>query len=221
MALRTLEDGKFACCKHCAEDESHGMELVNNHEVDCSLCADEAIDEDHIQNQIEWSTKTFGPEPRLKPLIEHIRLELQEIEAAPEDLEEWVDVIILALDGAWRAGHSPREIIAAIKAKQRKNEEREWPDWRSWPKDKPIVHMQKLDEQIDKLHGPGAAAAIDRALADGSIFGEEFNPHDDATPMSGESAIQYKECKHERAIHVSKGMWLCRACGAAVDGKDL
>jgi len=30
-----------------------------------------------------------------------------------------------------------------------------------------------LDAQIDRLHGPGAAAAIDGAFADGSIFGRD------------------------------------------------
>lgn len=32
--------------------------------------------------------------------------------------------------------------------------------------------MKKLDEGIDKLHGPGAADALDQAIADGSIFGD-------------------------------------------------
>lgn len=32
--------------------------------------------------------------------------------------------------------------------------------------------MKKLDEGIDKLHGPGAADALNRAIADGSIFGD-------------------------------------------------
>lgn len=30
-----------------------------------------------------------------------------------------------------------------------------------------------LDARIDAIHGPGAAAAIDAAFADGSIFGED------------------------------------------------
>lgn len=31
--------------------------------------------------------------------------------------------------------------------------------------------MSQLDAQVDALHGPGAAAAIDEAIADGSMFG--------------------------------------------------
>lgn len=58
----------------------------------------------HIQRQRAFSQKTFGPGQRVKGLCSHIRKELREIEKAPTDLEEWIDVIILALDGAWRAG---------------------------------------------------------------------------------------------------------------------
>lgn len=31
---------------------------------------------------------------------------------------------------------------------------------------------ESLSEKIDELHGPGAAAAIDAAFKDGSIFGD-------------------------------------------------
>ena len=96
----------------------------------------------HIRRQREWSRRTFGPGERAKGVVAHIRKELVEIEAAPADLEEWVDVILLALDGAWRAGYTPEEIAAAIEAKQTKNEGRQWPDWRTAPKDKAIEHVR-------------------------------------------------------------------------------
>lgn len=57
-------------------------------------------------------------------------------------LSEWIDVAILALDGAWRAGYSPSEIISALVAKQTKNESRQWPDWRTAPTDKAIEHVR-------------------------------------------------------------------------------
>jgi hypothetical protein len=71
-----------------------------------------------IKRQKEWSAKTFGCGVRTKGITAHIRKELVEIEAAPHDLFEWIDVVTLALDGAWRAGHSPEEIVAALQAKQ-------------------------------------------------------------------------------------------------------
>lgn len=73
---------------------------------------------------------------------DHIRKELAEIELDPADLKEWVDVVLLALDGAWRAGWTPEEIAGAIEAKQTKNEARTWPDWRTAAPDKAIEHVK-------------------------------------------------------------------------------
>lgn len=103
---------------------------------------DAAIDAAHIDRQRRWSLDTFGPGSRLHGVIDHIRKELAEIEAAPDDVTEWVDVIILALDGAWRAGYEPQAIIDAIKAKQAKNEARAWPDWRTASPDQAIEHIR-------------------------------------------------------------------------------
>ena len=99
--------------------------------------------EKHLTRQMEFSAKTFGPGKRTAGVVDHIRKELKEIEAEPDDIMEWVDVIILAFDGAWRAGWQPSEIIKAIVAKQDKNESREWPDWRTVPEDKAIEHVRK------------------------------------------------------------------------------
>lgn len=96
----------------------------------------------HLQRQIAWSAKTFGPGMRTDGVIDHIRKELVEIEADPADLSEWIDVVILALDGAWRAGYWPDQIITALVAKQTKNEGRDWPDWREMPTDKAIEHKK-------------------------------------------------------------------------------
>jgi hypothetical protein len=57
-------------------------------------------------------------------------------------LSEWVDVILLALDGAWRSGASPEQIAFAIAAKQIKNESRKWPDWRTAEPGKAIEHVR-------------------------------------------------------------------------------
>lgn len=105
----------------------------------------EVIDADHLAHQREWSRATFGPGRRTLGVLDHIRKELAEIEADPTDLNEWVDVIILAFDGAWRAGWKPQEIIDAIATKQAKNEARTWPDWRTMPKDAAIEHDRTAD----------------------------------------------------------------------------
>lgn len=94
----------------------------------------------HLHRQHEWSERTFGPGHRTAGVLDHIRKELKEIEAEPLELSEWIDVVILVLDGAWRAGYSPEDIAFALIEKQAKNEQRTWPDWRTAPPDKAIEH---------------------------------------------------------------------------------
>lgn len=95
----------------------------------------------HLHRQRAWSAWTFGPGMNTHGIIDHIEKELVEIEEAPTDVTEWIDVIILALDGAMRAGHSPEDVIGALVAKQTKNESRKWPDWRTAEPGKAIEHL--------------------------------------------------------------------------------
>lgn len=106
----------------------------------------QVIDAAYLQRQCEFSERTFGP-PRGNGagVIDHIRKELIEIEQNPDDLEEWIDVTMLALDGAWRAGHKPQQIIDALIAKLDKNEKRKWPDWRTADPNKAIEHDRSYD----------------------------------------------------------------------------
>ena len=94
----------------------------------------------------QWSLATFGPGARTKGICAHIRKELAEIEAEPLDLEEWIDVFLLATDGYWRAWVAKHgqawerdrnsqsmmldmalDFIRDIRAKQAKNTARTWP----------------------------------------------------------------------------------------------
>lgn len=99
----------------------------------------------YLARQAEFSARTFGPGPRVEGVTDHITKELVEVRESGGALAEWVDVIILALDGAWRSGATPAEIIAAIVAKQTKNEGRTWPDWRTVPSGKAIEHDRSKD----------------------------------------------------------------------------
>ena len=99
--------------------------------------------EQHLYRQRIWSEKTFGPGTRAKGVVDHIRKELLEIEADPADLKEWIDVVVLAIDGAWRSGSSPRQIIDQIVATQARNEGRNWPDWRTLSPDQAIEHVRE------------------------------------------------------------------------------
>lgn len=98
----------------------------------------------HLRRQAEFSARTFGPGQRINGVCDHIRKELIEVEESGGDLYEWVDVIILGLDGAWRSGATPEQIATAIAAKQAKNEGRRWPDWRTADPGKAIEHDRSI-----------------------------------------------------------------------------
>ena len=97
---------------------------------------------DILAEQIEFSAHTFGPGRRTEGILDHIRKELHEVEENPTDLEEWIDIMILAADGAWRSGHTDEEIAAAYVDKIHKNMLRQWPDWRTAEPGKAIEHIR-------------------------------------------------------------------------------
>lgn len=68
---------------------------------------------EYLRRQRAWSQRTFGPGNRTATIVAHIRKELAEIEAKPDDLSEWIDVMILAFEGAMRRGHDPLSIVGA------------------------------------------------------------------------------------------------------------
>lgn len=110
----------------------------------------------HLARQAAFSAKTFGPGSRIKGVSDHIRKELDEVVASGGDLKEWIDVAILALDGCWRSGATPVEIVAALVAKQTKNERRTWPDWRKADPDKAIEH-DRTGDAPEPRPAPGAS----------------------------------------------------------------
>lgn len=102
----------------------------------------QCIDAAHIERQRRFSIRTFGPGERTVGVVDHITKELTEVADNPDDVTEWADLIILAIDGAWRAGHEPQAIIDAVIAKQAVNEARRWPDWRTAEPGKAIEHLR-------------------------------------------------------------------------------
>jgi hypothetical protein len=104
----------------------------------------------HLFRQRAFSRATFGPGARTQGVTSHILKELGEIRCAPYDLEEWIDVVLLALDGAWRCAeamgvphdHVPAKVVETLALKQLNNELRDWPNWRTADPDKPIEHIK-------------------------------------------------------------------------------
>lgn len=101
--------------------------------------------EGFLDDKQKWSEQTFGPGNRTLGIVNHIRKELDEILAKPNDISEWMDVVILALDGAWRSGASSEQIIKALVAKHEKNVNRKWPDWRNFTNGEAIEHDRSHD----------------------------------------------------------------------------
>ena len=116
--------------------------------------------EEYIERQQKWSADTFGPGTRAKGIVQHLRKELEEVEAQPDDVFEWCDLVILALDGAWRAGYRPAQIVQALLDKQQKNLAREWPDWRERSQDEAIEHDRTHDEVSDQREAAGEVVAF-------------------------------------------------------------
>lgn len=95
--------------------------------------------EEYLEQQKEWSDRTFGHGLRTVGITRHIEKELAEIRARPHDLSEWADVIILALDGYWRHGGKPADIMEHLAAKQDQNFAREW---QAQCDDEPTEHVR-------------------------------------------------------------------------------
>ena len=107
----------------------------------------------HIARQMAFSRATFGPGERTKGICDHIKKEITEIQNDPDDnarSNEWIDIILLGIDGGWRALEAegikwnsiPDYICVGLKAKLSKNEQRDWPDWRNCDPNKAIEHVR-------------------------------------------------------------------------------
>lgn len=119
----------------------------------------------HIDRQKAFSIATFGPDERRAGVCDHIRKEIEK-EILPDHVdcheaaEEWVDLVILSLDGFWRAlhaaGHDWSDIAEVmctmIVDKQSTNEQRDWPDWRTVPDDQAIEHVKGCDRKAVQIH---------------------------------------------------------------------
>jgi hypothetical protein len=133
---------------------------------------------EYLRRQKAWSLETFGPGNRTAGILDHLRKELIEIAKSSRDVYEWIDVVILAFDGAWREGFSLTEIVAALQAKQATNKARDWPDWRGVSKGVAIEHVRDGRTQGDRNEDAWlrefASWMIDRGFAAMSVDAAEI-----------------------------------------------
>lgn len=95
-----------------------------------------------LRRQTKWSRETFGPPKGASGVIDHLKKEIKEVEENPADLEEWIDIIILAIDGAWRSGHDASEIVGMLTTKFVKNKNRKWPPLDQQEEGKATEHIR-------------------------------------------------------------------------------
>lgn len=101
---------------------------------------------DVIAELHEFQSKTFGDrQERTAGVLDHCRKELVEIEQAPGDLEEWVDLMFLALDGYRRNGGGAYDLADRFEFKLELLRLRTWPDWRTTPDSIAIEHDRNED----------------------------------------------------------------------------
>jgi hypothetical protein len=95
---------------------------------------------DYVCDHCAWNIRTFGSGRRTLGTIRHIRKELEEIEAAPTDTMEWIDVIALGISGYCRAGGQPLNLLRDLKAKLAECKTRVYPFPAS--EDEPSEHIR-------------------------------------------------------------------------------
>ena len=110
----------------------------------------------HLIRQMAFSKATYGPGTRTNGVLDHMAKEIEEVRESNGSSDEWVDLVILALDGLTRqlsfCNEGDKRIKTAeeiadaacriIVGKQDRNENRTWPDWRTMSADKAIEHVR-------------------------------------------------------------------------------
>ncbi len=104
-----------------------------------------------IETQIVFSTKSFGHGKRTEGILKHIENEIQEVRDNPDDVFEWIDIILLAFDGAWRCIAYQAELLSAsavsyllnksLQEKLAENVSRKWGPIP--PEDEPSFHVKE------------------------------------------------------------------------------
>lgn len=148
----------------------------------------------HLVRQMTFSGETFGPGERTNGVLDHISKEVGEVRTSGGAAEEWVDLVVLSLDGLTRRlrYHSGAAVddlddvasasIELILEKQGRNESRTWPDWRNADPDKAIEHSRAGDGDAwawyagtseDGVFPIGPHATRDDAIAEAREYGWE------------------------------------------------
>lgn len=104
----------------------------------------------YVERHKLWSEANIGLGLRTEGILAHIAKECEEIRAKPTDTEEWADIVILGLDGAWRSAQArmpeatgfgiAQAVAKAVYGKMRKVWQRRYP--KGVPADQPCEHLR-------------------------------------------------------------------------------
>jgi hypothetical protein len=96
-----------------------------------------------------FSDRAFGPPSIRGPIgpLKHLEKEAREAQAAPADVVEYADCLLLVFDAARRAGFTIYDLFDAAIAKNERNERRTWPDWRGLDPNDSIEHVRAGEQR--------------------------------------------------------------------------
>jgi hypothetical protein len=95
-----------------------------------------------LRRQKDFSEKTFGYGDRSSSISAHICKELEEVKEN-NNIEEWIDIVIMALDQCWRiSGGDIDRVVKALHEKQQVNIKRKWQDWKTIAPGLPVEHIR-------------------------------------------------------------------------------
>lgn len=101
-------------------------DVARNHIIRLLDQIDAMDDWQTLQDDIAaWASKQF-PHQTPHSKLEHMRSEIEELDADPTDLGEYADCFMLLIDTARLAGYNMSDIFDAVGAKLEINRQRKW-----------------------------------------------------------------------------------------------
>lgn len=91
----------------------------------------------------DWTFDTAGPGLRTEGLLTHIAKESDEIRKDPTDRKEWIDIILLGMDGYYRTGGTHWTLIEDLIEKIEKILRRKWAKVSG---DQPMEHTRGIHD---------------------------------------------------------------------------
>jgi hypothetical protein len=170
---------------------------------------------------MSWQTDTFGPNQTLAGIRDHMRKEVKEIEDAPTDRTEPIDLIMLGISYLRRLGMDAPSIVALWQQRMVSLKVRDWPDWRKADPDKAIEHVRDEPGELPEPRGYAPVVAVlqtkpriawgIRAMQDGvwwqdpatgqiAMYGSEKAAQEALDSYRGTARISFATADIERAF---------------------